>query len=103
MVPIQKITLYARQLPRVDLIKIDIEGMEMEALEGARQLIEKCHPILLIEQIKTVRDRLRAWIQERGYEVIDAGINLLAVHRSDPTLKELQAKLAEAQTQTSAA
>jgi hypothetical protein len=87
----------------VDLIKIDIEGMEMEALEGARQLIEKCHPILLIEQIKTVRERLRAWIQERGYEVIDAGINLLAVHRSDPTLKELQAKIAEAQTQTSAA
>ena len=36
-------------------------------------------------------------------EVIAAGINLLAVHRSDPTLKELQAKIAEAQTQTSAA
>src|SRR4029077_1382669 len=103
MVPVQRITLDSLQLSRVDLIKIDIEGMEMEALEGARQLIEKCHPILLIEQIKTVRERLRAWIQERDYEVIDAGINLLAVHRSDPTLKELQAKLAEAQTQTSAA
>jgi len=103
MVPVQKMTLDSLQLSRVDLIKIDIEGMEMEALEGARELIEKSHPILLIEQIKTVRERLRAWIQERGYEVIDAGINLLAVHRSDPTLKELQAKLAEAQTQTSAA
>jgi len=103
MVPVQRIALDSLQLSRVDLIKIDIEGMEMEALEGARQLIEKSHPILLIEQIKTVRERLRAWIQERGYEVIDAGINLLAVHRSDPTLKELQAKIAEAQTQTSAA
>jgi FkbM family methyltransferase len=103
MVAVQRITLDSLQLSRVDLIKIDIEGMEMEALEGACQLIEKCHPILLIEQIKTVRERLRAWIQERGYEVIDAGINLLAVHRTDPTLKELQAKLAEAQTQTSAA
>jgi FkbM family methyltransferase len=103
MVPVQRITLDSLNLSRVDLIKIDIEGMEMEALEGARQLIEKCHPILLIEQIKAVRERLRAWIQERGYEVIDAGINVLAVHRSDPTLKELQAKMAEAQTQTSAA
>ena len=101
MVPVQKMTLDSLQLSRVDLIKIDIEGMEMEALEGARELIEKTHPILLIEQIKTIRERLRAWIQERGYEVIDAGINLLAVHRSDPTLKELQARMT--QTQTSAA
>ena len=101
MVPVQKMTLDSLQLSRVDLIKIDIEGMEMEALEGARELIEKSHPILLIEQIKTVRERLRAWIQERGYEVIDAGINLLAVHRTDPTLKELQARMT--QTQTSAA
>jgi len=103
MVPIQKITLDSLNLNRVDMIKIDIEGMELEALEGAQTLIEKSRPILLIEQIKTVRERLRAWLQERGYEVIDAGINLLAVHRTDPTLKELQAKLAEAQTQTSAA
>ncbi len=98
MVPVQKMTLDALQLSRVDLIKIDIEGMEMEALEGGRQLIEKARPILLIEQIKTVRERLRAWLQERGYEVIDAGINLLAVHKTDPTLKELQARLAEMQS-----
>lgn len=97
MVPVQKMTLDALQLSRVDLIKIDIEGMEMEALEGGQQLIEKARPILLIEQIKTVRERLRAWLQERGYEVIDAGINLLAVHKTDPTLKELQARLAEMQ------
>ena len=45
--------------------------------------------------------RAPAWLQERGYEVIDAGINLLAVHKTDPTLKELQAKIA--QTQSSAA
>ena len=41
----------------------------MEALEGAWQLIEKCHPILLIEQIKAGRERLRAWLQERGYKL----------------------------------
>jgi len=101
MVPVQKIALDTLQLDRVDLIKIDIEGMEMEALEGARQLIDKCHPILLIEQIKTRREQLRGWLQERGYSVVDAGINLLAVHKTDATLNELNASLS--QTQSSAA
>jgi FkbM family methyltransferase len=101
MVAVQKVTLDALGLTRVDLIKIDIEGMEMEALEGGRQLVEKCHPILLIEQIKTGRDQLRAWLQERGYAIFDAGINLLAVHMTDATLNELNARLA--QTQSSAA
>jgi FkbM family methyltransferase len=99
MVAIQKITLDALGLARVDLIKIDIEGMEMEALEGGRQLVEKCHPILLIEQLKTGREQLRAWLLERGYAVFDAGINFLAVHKTDATLNELKLP----QTQSSAA
>jgi FkbM family methyltransferase len=98
MVAIQKITLDALGLARVDLIKIDVEGMEMEALEGGRQLVEKCHPILLIEQIKTGREQLRAWLLERGYTVFDAGINLLAVHKTDAMVNELDARLAQAQS-----
>ena len=101
MVAVQKITLDALELARVALIKIDIEGMEMEALEGGRQLIEKCHPILLIEQVKTDREQLRTWLNQRGYAIFDAGINLLALHKTDATLNELDARLA--QTQSSAA
>jgi FkbM family methyltransferase len=101
MVAVQKISLDALQLARVDLIKLDIEGMEMEALEGGRQLIEKCHPTLLIEHIKAAREELRAWLDERGYTVFDAGINLLAVHKTDAMLSELNGRLA--QTQSSAA
>ena len=50
---IRKMTLDELNLPRVDFIKIDIEGMEMEALAGARETIKKYRPILLIEKIKT--------------------------------------------------
>jgi hypothetical protein len=32
--PVQAITIDLLELPRVDFIKIDIEGMEMEALAG---------------------------------------------------------------------
>ena len=89
-VAIQKISLDALDLPRVDLIKLDIEGMELEALEGARQTIERSRPIFLVEAIKTGRERLRAFLDERGYKVVEAGINLLAIHKSDPVVNELQ-------------
>lgn len=89
-VAIQKITLDGLQLPRIDLIKIDVEGMEMEALEGAKSSIERCRPIILIESGKTGNDLIRQWLVTRGYDVIDAGINLLALHTQDPTLKQLK-------------
>ncbi len=75
-VAIQKISLDALDLPRVDLIKLDIEGMELEALEGAQQIIECSRPIFLVEAIKANRERLRAFLDERGYKVVEAGINL---------------------------
>ena len=100
-VVIQKMTLDTLNLPRVDMIKIDIEGMELEALEGARQILERSRPVLLIESIKADREKLRAFLQDCGYRVIDAGINILAIHLSDPTLAVLN-PAAPAQASTAA-
>jgi FkbM family methyltransferase len=100
-VAVQQISLDALALPRVDLIKLDVEGMELEALEGAQQLLEASRPIVLVEQVKSGPERLRALLEERGYRVVDAGVNLLAIHRSDPTLSELQ--IPETPAQPSAA
>ena len=36
-------------LPRVDVIKMDIQGAEPFALAGARDLLANCHPMLLME------------------------------------------------------
>jgi FkbM family methyltransferase len=100
-VAIQKISLDALALPRVDMIKLDIQGMELEALEGARHTIEGSRPIVLVESIKAGRERLRAFLDERGYKVVDAGLNLLAIHKTDPVVGELQ--LPELPAQSSAA
>ena len=89
-VPVQKLALDTLQLPRVDLIKIDIEGMEMEALEGARATIERSRPILLIEQIKTDATQLRQWLETRGYRFVESGINLLAVHATEKIMDEIR-------------
>jgi FkbM family methyltransferase len=37
------------QINRVDVIKIDVEGAEMDVLRGSLQTIEKYHPILCLE------------------------------------------------------
>jgi FkbM family methyltransferase len=100
-VAIQKISLDALDLPRVDLIKLDIEGMELEALDGARQTIGRSHPVILVESIKAGRDPLRNFFDENGYKVVEAGVNLLAIHKGDPVISELQ--LPEQPAQQSAA
>ena len=100
-VAIQKISIDALSLPRVDFIKLDIEGMELEALEGAKETIARSHPIFLVESIKAGREALRAFFDERGYKIADAGINLLAIHKSDPVANELQ--VPELPAQSSAA
>ncbi|HEV2302444.1 MAG TPA: FkbM family methyltransferase [Stellaceae bacterium] len=75
---------------RVDLIKIDIEGMEEEALAGATALVARTRPILIIEWLKSARDRLEAWLRERDYRVFQMGINLLAIHAGDPSLSHVK-------------
>ncbi len=36
-------------LPRCEFVKIDVEGMERQALEGAAQTLRRCQPMLYIE------------------------------------------------------
>jgi FkbM family methyltransferase len=86
---VRKMTLDELNLPRVDFVKIDIEGMELEALAGARATINAFRPILLIEKIKTDLRQLERWLVDNGYQMITLGINILAIHKSDACLKDL--------------
>ena len=83
-------------LPRLDLIKIDIEGMEMEALLGAAKSIERHRPQMLIEKIKSDEDEITDFLSDAGYQLFPMGINILAIHESDPVRSQL--KFAEVQT-----
>jgi FkbM family methyltransferase len=87
---IRKLALDEFNLPRLDLIKIDVEGMELETLEGGKETIKRTHPIMLIEKIKTDAGELQQWLTAQGYEIMEAGINMLAIHHSDKTLTEIR-------------
>ena len=77
-------------LKRLDFIKIDIEGMEMEALRGAEQSIGASKPQLMIEKIKSNESDIRQFVERFGYQIFTVGINLLAIHPSDPAVSQIQ-------------
>jgi FkbM family methyltransferase len=87
--PVQGITIDSLEAPRIDFIKIDVEGMEMEVLAGAAQSIAKNKPAILIETIKADATKLSEWLIARDYKVFQVGINALAVHAADPVLRHL--------------
>lgn len=86
MVPVQQISIDSLALPRVDLAKIDVEGMELDVLEGAKDTLARQKPVLLIEVIKTDRKQLEQVLQRHGYMHHYMGMNVLAVHKTDRIL-----------------
>jgi len=87
---ISQLTLDSLSLSRVDLIKIDVEGMEEEVLQGSSEIIEQFSPIMLIEFIKSNKENLEKQLKSKGYSIIFIGINLLAIHENDPCLSHLK-------------
>src|ERR1700683_2222927 len=90
MVEVPTVSLDSLNLARVDLIKIDIEGMEMDALAGAAQCIGNLRPIILIETIKSDKNAIAAWLENLGYTVLDIGINFFAIHSTDKCLPHIK-------------
>src|SRR5262249_14818845 len=81
-VEVPAVSLDSLQLNRLDLIKADIEGMELDALAGGAKCIPERHPILVIETIKTDKKVMRSLLEQLGYSHFENGLNVFAVHKS---------------------
>lgn len=61
-------------------VKIDVEGMELDVLDGAAGLIRQHRPLLLVEAVDAEADEgVRHWMSRHGYAV-------LGVFNATPTL-----------------
>ncbi|GAB6053231.1 hypothetical protein JCM17960_20510 [Magnetospira thiophila] len=68
--PVDVLVLDNLNLPKCKLIKIDVEGMEAEVLEGARQTIARLRPILYVENDRKEKsDALIRLIHGMGYRL----------------------------------
>ena len=77
------VSLDSQNFKRVDFIKIDVEGMELEVLNGASKILKRSRPVMLIEQIKTDTNQLEQFLKDAGYQHYLVGLNVLAVHEAD--------------------
>jgi len=79
-------TLGMYDAPDIALIKIDVEGAERYVIEGGRCLIEKHHPILIIEcqrantrQFGYEPEVIEGMVSDMGYEWERSGNDILCV------------------------
>jgi FkbM family methyltransferase len=72
LLPVQTARLDDQGVSNVGFIKIDVEGHEREVLIGARQVIARDHPVLLIEMMESLAPGESsgniAFVEQLGYQ-----------------------------------
>jgi hypothetical protein len=66
---VEVVTLSDAIVEPVDFLKIDVDGMEMEVIHGARDLIRKSRPKIMIEVENRCRDRFLEYMGGLDYVV----------------------------------
>ncbi|WP_421738592.1 FkbM family methyltransferase [Caulobacter sp.] len=62
-------TLDSYNFPRVDILKVDVEGMEPQVLRGAEALIDAWRPLMLVEHLKSDSQSLADQITAKNYKL----------------------------------
>ncbi len=58
------------KIEKVDILKLDVEGMELEILKSGRNLLDKIHKIVVEWHRKKIRDNLKSFLKENGFQLV---------------------------------
>jgi FkbM family methyltransferase len=89
---ISQIAIDELKLDRLDLLKIDVEGMEADVLAGAAATIRKHLPQMYIELLKADAEEIKSTLNTLGYKFFIFGANLIAIHERDNAGGEITMK-----------
>jgi FkbM family methyltransferase len=53
----------------IDFLKIDVEGMEIKALRGARRTIRRCRPPIFVEVMRSNLRKFYSLVRKFGYRI----------------------------------
>jgi len=82
-VPVEAVTIDSLNLPKIDFIKLDVEGVELEVLKGAVNVLKSQRPIIAFEflsHIENVQSPI-PFLVDNGYDVynIDTHWDYIAI------------------------
>ncbi len=80
---IPKTSVDSMGFSRLDFLKIDVEGMELKVLNGARNTIMNFKPCIFIEKIKNNQDELFKYLVDLDYIPHDFGNNYVCFHSEE--------------------
>lgn len=76
-VAVESLDSLMAEYPKVDILKLDIEGEELNALKSGANLLDRDHPVMFIEANPhcfesrgQTLEEARSWIEEHGYSVV---------------------------------
>jgi FkbM family methyltransferase len=77
------VSIDTMKLKRLDLLKLDIEGMELEALTGGIETIRRCRPVIFAENFLTPADKMQELLGSDWDELFAPPMMSFFTHKED--------------------
>ncbi len=81
-VPMICLDHYFKEMDRLDLIKIDVDGIELQILQGASSILDKLRPIVVVEM--NGDKAICNYLQQKRYTLLDMNLKAFDLKETLP-------------------